>query len=155
MDHYPDWLGRDLVAGGLPWTQGVPGSLAAFLDRYTLHDASWIGLYAEPDRGATLLLRWDSYWSQGEGPIPGGRAAERPILAVRFDALERSEVRLRDPGLASARSGPTNRVADSHRTHLVDHRGGDATLVHAPGVRLLCLSRAREPLALLVPAETL
>jgi len=154
MDHYPDWLGRDLVAGSLPWSQGVPASLPAFLDRYTLHDAYWIGLYAEPGRGATLLLRWGTFWTQGEVPFPGSRVAEWPILAVRFDALERSEVRLRDHGLASARSGPTNRAADSHRTHLVDHHGGEATLIHTPGVRLLCLSRAREPLALLVPAET-
>ena len=32
-------------------------ALPAFLDRYTLHDSYWIGLYAEPGRCATLLLR--------------------------------------------------------------------------------------------------
>jgi hypothetical protein len=154
MDHYPDWLGRDLVAGNLPWSEGVASSLPAFLDRYTLHDSYWIGLYAEPGRCATLLLRWDTFWTQGEVPFPGSLVAEWPLLAVRFDALDRSEVRLRDHGLASALSGPTNRAADAHRTHLADHHGGDATLVHAPGVRLLCLSRSREPLPLLVPAET-
>lgn len=146
MDRYPDWLGRDLVAGNLPWSEGVPTSLPGLLDRYTLRDAWWIGLYAEPGRSATLLLRWDA------GQPPGDAA--RPILVLRFDALERCEVRLRDRLLASARSGPTNRAADAHRTHLVDHHGGEATLLHSPGVRLLCLSDTREPLPLLVPAET-
>ena len=153
MHSYPDWLGRDLIAGGLPWAVGTPASLPAFLDRYTLHQSHWIGLYTEPGPSVTLLLRWDTFSTQGEAPFPGSQVAESPILAVRFDALERSEVRLRDRGLASVLSGPTNRAADAHRTHLVDRHGGDATLIHSPGVRLLCLSQAREPVALLVPAE--
>ncbi|HUF35968.1 MAG TPA: hypothetical protein VMN37_08460 [Gemmatimonadales bacterium] len=144
VGYYPEWLGRDLLAGSLPWEQAVPASLATFLERHSLHESFWIGLYAEPERSATLLL---------ESAI-GGRVEECPILAIRFDALERSEVKLRDRGLESAVSGPINRAADTHRTHLVGRHGGDATLVHSPGARILCLGRDREVLPALVPAET-
>lgn len=139
MESLPAWLGHDLLAGALPWAQAAPATLGAFLERYTLRDASWLGLYTEPERQATLLLRWQ----------------EHSLLAVRFDALERCEVKLRDAGIASAVSGPTNRAADAWRTHLVDRRGGEATLIHSPGVRLLRLSPHRELLPILVPAETL
>jgi len=50
-------------------------------------------------------------------------------------------------------SGAANRAADRHRTQLTDRAGGEATMVHSPAVRLLCLSEARDPLPLPVPAE--
>jgi hypothetical protein len=153
MEPLPDWLGRDLVAGGLPWAAATPGSFPGFLDRYTLHDASWIGLFAEPDQHATLLLHWAAYWLQGEPSEPGHRTADAPILAVRFEGVERSDVRLRCRTLTGVVSGPTNRAADWHRTQLSDRHGGEATMVHAPTVRLLCLSAGRELLPVLVPAE--
>jgi hypothetical protein len=145
MDTYPDWLGRDLLAGTLPWAQALPSSMAAFLDRFDLHDSTFVGLFAEAERDATLLLRW----------LLPDDAAEWLLLAVRFDGLERSEVKLRSRGIASAVSGPTSRAADWHRTHLEDRRGGGATLLHAPGVRLLCLTPDRAVRPLPVPAETL
>jgi hypothetical protein len=154
MEHFPDWLGHDLVAGVLPWEQGVPCSLATFLERHQLHDARWIGLYAEPEQSATLLLEWGDYPGQPDSPHREVIAIDAPVLAVRFDSLERSEIKLRDHVLASVISGATNRAADSHRTQLVDRHRGEATLLHSPGVRLLCLSRSREVLPLLVPAET-
>ena len=144
--HRPEWLGRDLVAGSLPWSEAVPASLSALLQHYTLRDAHWIGLYAEPGPGATLLLCWST--------VHGVEDPEWSILAARFDALERCEIRLRAQELATVLSGPTSRAAASHRTHLVDLSGGDATLVHSPGVRLLCLSPTRDVLPLLVRAET-
>ncbi len=151
MERCPEWLGPDLVAGTLPWAEGIATSLATFLERYPLHDSGWIGLYAEPQRRATLLLRWDALRAEGAG-VTQGPASGWPVLAVRFDALDRCEVRLGDGRIVSAVSGPTSRAADWHRTHLVDRQGGDATLVHWPGVRLLGLSPTREVLSLLVPA---
>ena len=152
MDHYPEWLGRDLLAGELPWAGAIPGSLPSFLDRYTLDGARWVGLYAEPGQCATLLLRWDpSVLDEVHHPAgPDGG----PILAIRFESLERCEVRLRARGLASVLSGPTNRAADWHRTQLADVRGGEATMIHSPAIRLLLLSATRKALPLLVPAET-
>lgn len=149
MVNCPDWLGRDLLAGGLPWAAATPGSLPGFLERYTLERASWIGLFAEPGRCATLLLRWDDYGRQAE---PSGGMAGA-ILAIRFEPLERSDVRLRDRVIAAVVSGAANRAADRHRTQLTDRAGGEATMVHSPAVRLLCLSEARDPLPLPVPAE--
>jgi hypothetical protein len=90
----------------------------------------------------TLLLLWSV-------------VADRGVLAVRFDALERAEVKLRDGRIAGAVSGPTSRAADWHRTHIEDRRGGGATLLHAPTVRLLCLALDRTAVPLPVPAETL
>jgi hypothetical protein len=155
MSHHPEWLGRDLVAGALPWEQGLPSSLAAFLNRFTLRDSRWIGLYHEAEHAATLLLRWDTSQDATREPLPGAETAEWLLLAIRFDALERVEVKLRDDRIADAVSGATNRAADLHRTHLEDRRGGGVTLLHAPGTRLLCLTEARAPLSLPVPAETL
>lgn len=153
MHALPEWLGRDLLAGTLPWTQAVAGTLGAFLERYPVRKARWIGLYAEPEQHATLLLRWSGYWPPGEPPQTPERS--RSVLAVRFDALERAEVKLRHPRIATVVSGPTNRAADAYRTHVVDRHGGDATLVHSPGIRLLWLGRSREILPILVPAEML
>ena len=147
MEHYPEWLGRDLLAGDLPWSVAVAGSLPPFLERYPLADAHWIGLFTEPGRCATLLLRWEGAAASadltGRGPT---------VLAIRFESLERSDVRLRDRGLVSAVSGPTNRAADFHRTQLTDRRGGEAAMIHSPAIRVLCLSDGRQPLPLLVPA---
>jgi len=142
MDHHPEWLGRDLVAGTLPWEQSVASSVAAFLERFSLQDSHWVGLYSEPEQVSTLLLLWS----------PEGR---RCVLAVRFDALERAEVKLRESRIAGAVSGPTSRAADWHRTHIEDRQGGGATLLHAPNVRLLCLAQDRTAVPLPVPAETL
>jgi hypothetical protein len=153
MEHHPDWLGHDLLAGTLPWVHGIPASLSAFLERYTLRAARWIGLYMEPERSATLLLDWNDYWTQAD-PAIGEPARGSVVLAARFDSLDRCEIKLRDHVLSSFVSGATNRAADSHRTHLVDRHRGEATLLHSPGVRLLCLSPERETLPLLLPAAT-
>lgn len=152
MYQYPEWLGHDLVAGTLPWEQALPSSLSAFLERFTLSESRWIGLYTETDHNATLLLRWAAV--RAEGALPGG-ATGWLLLAIRFDALERADVKLRESTIASALSGAATRAADWHRTQLEDRRGGSATLLHAPNVRLLCLTRARLPLPLPVPAATL
>jgi hypothetical protein len=154
MEQLPLWLGQDLLAGTLPWMHGAPSSLSTFLERYTLDAARWIGLYAEREQSATMLLEWTDYWAQTD-PGGVGHGTPPPVLAVRFDALNRSEIRLRDHALSSFVSGATNRAADFHRTHLIDRHRGEATLLHSPGVRVLCLSFDRELLPLLVPAETI
>jgi hypothetical protein len=144
MKAFPDWLGRDLLAGTLPWELGLPASLESFLDRFTLHDAVWIGLYTETERNATLILRW----------TPPAPPADPHLLAIRFEGLERADVKLKVSELENVVSGPTSRAADWHRTQVEDRRGGGAALLHAPSVRLLCLTHDRVPLALPVPAET-
>ena len=73
---------------------------------------------------------------------------------IRFDGLERADVKLKAGEIATAVSGPTSRAADWHRTQVEDQRGGGAGLLHAPNVRLLCLTRDRVPVTLPVPAET-
>lgn len=155
MDDSPEWLGRDLVAGALPWEQGLPTSLATFLDRFTLHDSIWLGLYTELGQHATLLLHWDPLQSEGREPFALASPQAGLVLAIRFEALERAEVKLRHGRIVSAVSGATSRCADLHRTHLEDRRGGGATLHHAPNVRFLCLTRERTLFALPVAAETL
>jgi hypothetical protein len=144
MNAYPDWLGNDLVSGTLPWEQGLPSSLAAFLDRFTLHNARWVGLYTETERNATLILRW----------TPPTQPPDWQVLAIRFEGLERAEIRLKASDIETVVSGPTSRAADRHRTQVEDRRGGGAGLLHAPNVRLLCLTRDRGILTLPVPAET-
>lgn len=144
MNAYPDWLGRDLLAGTLPWDQGLPSSLESFLDRFTLRDSRWIGLYTEAGRNATLILQW----------TPPAAPAEGHFLAIRFEGLERADVKLKAGEIESVVSGPTTRAANWHRTRIEDRGGGGAGLLHGPSMRLLCLSRDRVPLALPVPAET-
>jgi hypothetical protein len=155
MHDSPEWLGRDLVAGALPWEQGLPTSVATFLDRFTLQDSIWLGLYSELAQHATLLLQWDPLQSEGGAPFALGSPEAGLLLAIRFDAMERAEVKLRHRRIASAVSGAKSRCADLHRTHLEDRRGGNATLHHAPNVRFLCLTHERTVFALPVAAETL
>jgi hypothetical protein len=144
MNAYPDWLGHDLLAGTLPWDQGLPSSLETFLERFTLRDSRWIGLYTEAERGATLILHW----------TPPPPPADWHFLAIRLEGLDRAEVKLKTSEIESVVSGPTTRAANWHRTQVEDRRGGGAGLLHGPSVRLLCLSRDRVSLVLPVPAET-
>jgi hypothetical protein len=143
MNAYPDWLGRDLLAGTLPWDVSLPSSLETFLDRFTLRGSLWIGLYTGTERNATLILRWTP-------PPP----ADGHLLVIRFEGLERADVKLKAGEIETVVSGPTSRAADRHRTQVEDRRGGEAGLLHAPNVRLLCLTHDRVPVALPVPAET-
>ncbi len=143
MKPFPDRRGRDLLAGTLPWELGLPSSLESFLDRFTLHDSQWIGLYTEPQSTATLILRWTP-----------PATADPHLLAIRFEGLERADVKLEANELESVVSGPTSRAEDWHRTQVEDRRGGAAALLHTPNVRLLCLTHDRVHLTLPVPAET-
>lgn len=41
-----------------------PHNLEEFLDKYTLHDSFWVGLFHHVafDRSVTLAFQWDSVW---------------------------------------------------------------------------------------------
>ena len=144
MDYYPDWLGRDLVADRFPWNEDLV-RLDKFFEHYTLHDSYWIRLYAEPQHEATLLLRWDTFWTNDRVPFPGSAVAEWPILAIRLLDVRESAVELLESGIAAAEC---QTAGDHLRTTVEDHAGGNAVLVHAPAVRMICLSRDRETLAI-------
>jgi hypothetical protein len=55
MDHYPEWLGRDPVAGALLWEQGLPSSLERA--EVKLRDSGVASLLHAPNVRMLCLVR--------------------------------------------------------------------------------------------------
>jgi hypothetical protein len=152
--YYPAWLGGDLVEETLPWEGALSTTLADFLEQYSMHDSCWIGLYLGVNQEGVLLFRWDTNWTEGRVPFPGSHVADWPVLAVKLSGLGYTDVRLKDMGIAGARSGLVDAsgvVIDAdnlelHQTVIDDFSGGSAILIHEAGVKVLCFDRGRNEL---------
>jgi hypothetical protein len=150
-DYYPSWLSEDLLWDAYPWDSGTSLTLATFLAGYTLHDSTWVGLHVDPDLdgAATAIIRWDTFWTDGRVPFPGGTVAEWPFLLIRFHGV--TSVRLReferDPTLSprTISDASSSAVGESkYRTVVTDIMGGAVEIDHAGRVDLVCLSRERQ-----------
>lgn len=152
-DYYPAWLGPDLLWGEFPWEAGVATTLETFLESYTLHDSSWVGLFLDPDQNASAVavVRWDTFSTHGRVPFPGGAVAEWPFLLIRFTGLR--GVRFAGYGAdAEERSPRTISLARSEAAEVGTHRsvfedifGGRVEVEHIAQVEVLCLARDRTP----------
>lgn len=151
-DYYPDWLGRDVFAGVLPWERALTTTISSFLQQYSFHDSYWIGLFLESNSNGVMIVRWDTFWTEGRVPFPGSMVAEWPILILRLSRLQHVEVALREDGLAGVTSSPLTEQevqslsveGDLHRTQIDDHSGGVVQLCHEPNIALLCFNRQRD-----------
>jgi hypothetical protein len=129
----------------LPWSQASPTTLPTFFAAYTLHDSSWITLNTDPlyDGEARAVLQWDTHWTGGRVPYPGDLVANWPILIIKFERV--SSILFQgfegDCPPRGVDAATTDVVSpERHRTLIEDHYGGRVELLHAPSVRLLCLS---------------
>lgn len=155
-DYYPAWLGPDLLWDDFPWEAGVATSLGAFLESYTLHDSSWVGLFLDPDQNASAVavVRWDTFWAEGRVPFPGSAVAEWPFLLIRFSGLRGirfagygAQARDLSPRTISAARSEAIETG-AHRSVFEDIFDGSVEVEHDPLVDLLCLERDRTPHAL-------
>lgn len=140
------WLGPDLLWDEFPWEMGVKTDMPTFLAKYTLHDSGWVGVFIEPDAQglAVVVIRWDTFWTDGRVPFPGSAVAEWPFLLIRlseFQGIELIDFR-RDPSSPRTISG-TSCDPVSHELHITkieDVYGGTVVLKHGPSLDILCLS---------------
>ncbi len=77
-----------LLADKTPWAAARSCTLARFLEHYTLHDSNWIGVWIDPvGEQATLVIDWDTFWTQGRVPYPSNQVATWPTLLIRLNKL--------------------------------------------------------------------
>ena len=89
VSYYPEWLGPRLIDDAVEWSSAVATSLVSFLEQYTLHDSTWIGLHLQLDQAgaAIAVIRFDAFWTEGRVPHPGDLVAEWPIILIRFSGV--------------------------------------------------------------------
>lgn len=152
-EHYdPDWLRKGLIDGAFPWGSGYAGTLARFLDRYSLHDSFWVGLWLQTTGRGIAVIRWDLAWNQ---PIDDKEEREEvpfwPILLVHFERLHvvqvvdgpRTETRGGE-AITWAESRPVGETGISERHETIVHGGVEIRLVHDPAVSVLLINRSGE-----------
>ena len=89
-DYFPDWIYRAIVEDSLPWRAGKKGSFEEFDKTYTLHDSSWIGLFAGMalDSSLTLAVIWDPYWVPDEVHRSTPNVKEWPFLFIKIGNVQ-------------------------------------------------------------------
>ena len=166
--YFPDWLRQGLIENSFPWERSYEHQLSTFLEKYTLHDSLWIGVWVRPDFGAVAAIRWEVAWNEGieyegdENPSP----ADYPILLVWFHAswaqqppagwrgqvdffgpmgvVAASTRPIDQPGWGlsvtlGAMRGPTSGIAVE--TTVENRAGVSVTIEHNTRVSILCMSR--------------
>jgi hypothetical protein len=63
-------------------------TLMHFLEHYSVHDSSWIGVWIDPlAEQAILAFEWDAFWTEGRVPYPSNQVAYWPTLLIRLSKL--------------------------------------------------------------------
>src|ERR1043166_5378991 len=151
-DYHPEWLPKKLNWADFPWNQAVRGSFKTFLDQYTLHDSNWISLFFDPGQSAEaiLVIRFDSFWTDGRVPFRSSLVASWPILIAHLSHVR--EVQFQgfngdwSPRTISIAESQLGSEADS--TSLTDVFNGTVTIRHGRDVEFLCLSSEGQVLSL-------
>ncbi|MDR3764009.1 MAG: hypothetical protein P4M01_07935 [Acidobacteriota bacterium] len=81
-------LAHRIVEGYLPWDRAVEFHVDAFLERYTLHDSMWIGLYTDcgQEDTAIAVIILDLVWNPSVS-TPTSVCADWPLLLIRFKSV--------------------------------------------------------------------
>jgi len=107
-------LAHRILDGQLPWDRSVELHIDAFLEKYTLHDSYWIGLFADCayEDVAIAAINFDPVWNSSVG-TPTSVCADWPFLLLRFKCVSAIHLsRLRD-------IGPIQRGIYSHLTRRI------------------------------------
>lgn len=117
--NYPAWLGAGLL-NGFDWSVGASSTMPRFLDEYTLHDSSWIGLWGEPGFETTILIGWDTHWSRGRLPYPiEGAPSGYPYLLIQFERLWLQRAWFEGDEIAAIIGGAISRALGDEEKHLI------------------------------------
>ena len=77
-----------LLASEPQWASAHSTTLTHFLEQYSVHDSSWIGVWIGPlEEQAILAFEWDAFWTQGRVPYPSNQVAYWPTLLIRLSKL--------------------------------------------------------------------
>ncbi|MEO0377599.1 MAG: hypothetical protein AAF329_23955 [Cyanobacteria bacterium P01_A01_bin.17] len=84
---FPNWLYPDLIEDALPWEKKTNLTLETFVERYTLHDSYWVGIFHHVayDPSVTLAFQWDSVWLPNEASHSD--AGDSPYLFMRLEEV--------------------------------------------------------------------
>ena len=145
----PAWLYHDLVEDDLPWDQATQLTVKVFLERFTLHDSGWVGIFhnvAFHDT-VTLCVRWDLVWLPSDVGPPRVRAADWPYLLIKVVGANVVSTQHYDGDTY----GCSRTIADAEVTEIdgrqtliiSDVFGGNVTIVFVGDVYFLMLDRAR------------
>ncbi len=135
-------LARRIMEGDLPWERSMEAHIDSFLERYTLHDSNWIGLFTDCgyDDTAIAVISFDPVWNSSVSH-PTSVCADWPLLLLRFKCVS-----------AICLSGYTNiegiqrgistvevehKSDEEVRTVICDHYGASVSLQHFPLVEAL------------------
>jgi hypothetical protein len=83
--YHPDWLYRRIIEDELPWDKKSGLTLETFFEKYSLHDAQWIGIFHNValDASVTLALILDTVWLPAETTFDGV-----PFLFIQVDRVD-------------------------------------------------------------------
>jgi hypothetical protein len=138
-------LAHRILSGDLPWDRSVEVHIDAFLEKYTLHDSNWIGLFADcaNEDAVIAIIGFDPVWNSSVS-TPTSVCADWPLLFLRFKSVSAVLLsRFRDNGgLQRGISGAdVEHLSDEEvRTVIGDHYGALVAVQHFPLVDALVLS---------------
>ena len=117
----------------------------SFLEKYTLHDSNWIGLFTDCAYADTAVAAvcFDPVWNSSVS-TPTSVCADWPLLFLRFKCVGTIHLSgFRDIGGTQRGISGVNvehLSAEEVRTVINDHYGASVTMKHFPLVDALVLS---------------
>lgn len=138
-------VAHHLIDGSLPWDRSVEFHIDGFLEKYTLHDSLWIGLFTDfaYSDTAVALICFDPVWNSSVS-TPTSICADWPLLFLRFKCVSKIHFAgFRDiDGTQRGISGVdvAHLSAEEVRTVISDHYGASVSVQHFPLIDVLALS---------------
>jgi len=138
-------LAQHLIDGSLPWDRSVEFHIDGFLEKYTLHDSLWIGLFTDCAYSdtAVAVICFDPVWNSSVS-TPTSICADWPLLFLRFKCVSTIHFSgFRDiDGNQRGISGVdvAHLSAEEVRTVISDHYGASVSAQHFPLIDVLALS---------------
>ena len=142
------WVASAIVNGDLPWNSALRISFEEFSKKYTLHDSTWVGVFADVayDNSLVLAFKWDSIWLPAGIYPPSQRVADWPILFIRI--LNSSSLTLEgfsDVGGLQRGIGTASLVTDPKGKSLIiaDHYGASVVIAFHGDLEFLALDNKK------------
>ncbi len=138
-------LAHRIIDGYLPWNRSVEFHIDGFLEKYTLHDSYWIGLFTDCAYADTVIavILFDPVWNSSVS-TPTPVCADWPLLFLRFKCVSGIHLSgFRDiEGTQRGISGVDveHLSTEEVKTVINDHYGASVSVQHFPLIDALALS---------------
>lgn len=142
---YPGWVYRDLIEDNFPWESKSSLDLESFLEKYTLHDSNWVGLFLDVafSQNAILGFQWDSVWLPDEIKVGTSHCDDWPYLFLKISNVEETSTsNFEDIGLTNRTIGNAELLKIDGKTHLAidDVFGGQVNIVFSGHCSILAMN---------------